>query len=147
MESDLRWSAKELNEVLIVNVRGVLGGDESDLKEISRRVVSYGQTVNCWPFWGSAADPSHVEIITETLGLRRAEGTKTCDFNTSHRPFFNFFLAGGEIRFNCICFDKTATLSNTFLTSEKNLSRKAKVLHVGLMCACVMFYESIRPSL
>ena len=42
--------------------------------------MRYGQTLNCWPLLESAADPSRVEIITETLGLRRAEGTKTCDF-------------------------------------------------------------------
>ena len=31
-ENDLPWCAKELNEALIVKVRGVLGGDEGDLR-------------------------------------------------------------------------------------------------------------------
>ena len=39
-ESDLQWFAKELNEALIVEVRGVLGGDEGGLKEITL-FVSY----------------------------------------------------------------------------------------------------------
>ena len=33
-ESDLQWFAKELNEALIVKVRGVLGGDEGERHHI-----------------------------------------------------------------------------------------------------------------
>ena len=42
-ENDLQWFAKELNEALIVRVRGVLGGDEGDLKDITlfNRIVRY----------------------------------------------------------------------------------------------------------
>ena len=58
---------------------GVLGGDDGDLKDFTllNRTERYGLTVNGWPFLGWEADPMHVEIITETLGLRRADGTKT----------------------------------------------------------------------
>ena len=34
-ESDLQCFANELNEALTVKVRGVLGGEEGDLKEIT----------------------------------------------------------------------------------------------------------------
>ena len=34
-ENDLQCFAKELNEALIVKVRGVLGGDEGDLRELT----------------------------------------------------------------------------------------------------------------
>ena len=41
----------------------VLGGDESDLKEITllNRVVPQGQTMKCWPSLEWEADPRHVE--------------------------------------------------------------------------------------
>ena len=56
----------------------MLGGDEGDLKDILlNRTVRYGQTMNGWPFLGWEVDLKHVEIITETLSLRRAVGTKT----------------------------------------------------------------------
>ena len=78
-EKDLQWFAKELNEAWIVKVRGVLSGNEGGLKDIalSNRFVRCRQTMNGWPFLEWEADPRHVEIMTETLGLRRAEATKT----------------------------------------------------------------------
>ena len=78
-ESDLQRFAKELAEALIVKVCGVLGEDEGGVSEtiLVNRTVRYGQTMNGWPFLGCEVDPRHVEIITETLGLRRADGTKT----------------------------------------------------------------------
>ena len=71
--------AKELAEALIVKARGVLGGDDGDLKDLTllNRTVRYGLTVNGWPFLGWEADPRHVEIVAEMLGVRRADGTKT----------------------------------------------------------------------
>ena len=43
-ESYLQWFAQELTEALTVKVRGVLGGDEGDLKEITllNRILRYG---------------------------------------------------------------------------------------------------------
>ena len=78
-ESDLQWFARELHEALAVKVRGVLGGDVCDLKEmiLVNRIMRYGQTMNGWPFLEWEADPRDVGIIMETLGPRRAEGTKT----------------------------------------------------------------------
>ena len=40
------------------------------------RLVRYGQTMNRWTFLECEADPVNVEVITETLGLRRAEATE-----------------------------------------------------------------------
>ena len=62
-----------------MKVRGVLGGDEDYLKEITplNHTLRHGQTMNGWPFLKWEAEPKHVEIITETLGLRRTEGTET----------------------------------------------------------------------
>ena len=78
-ESDPQWFAAELDEVLIVKVLGVLGGDGSYMKEITllNRIMRLGLTMNGRPFLEWEADPRHVEIITNTLGLRRAEGAKT----------------------------------------------------------------------
>ena len=39
-ENDRQWSAKELNEALIVKFRGVLGENEGDLKGITLLIVS-----------------------------------------------------------------------------------------------------------
>ena len=43
-ENDLQWLAKEMNEALIVRVRGVFGGDEGDLKAFTllNRIVRFG---------------------------------------------------------------------------------------------------------
>ena len=41
MKHDLQLFAQELNEALIVTVRGVLGGDEGDLLEENHMVESY----------------------------------------------------------------------------------------------------------
>ena len=62
-----------------MKVGGVLGGDEGDLKEMTLlyRFVRYGQTMQGWLFLEWEADPRHVDSFTETLGLRRAEATKT----------------------------------------------------------------------
>ena len=70
---------KKVNEALIVQVCGVLGGDEGDSQEITllNRIVRHGQTMNGWPFQNWEAELRHVEIIMEALGLGRAEGTKT----------------------------------------------------------------------
>ena len=57
----------------------MLGGNEGGLQKITllNRSVRHGQTMNGWPFLAWEADPRHKEIITETLGLRRAQATKT----------------------------------------------------------------------
>ena len=64
---------------MIVKVCGVLGSDEGDLKEITlfSSIVRHGQTASGWPCLVWEADQSHVVIITESLGLSRAEATKT----------------------------------------------------------------------
>ena len=82
-ESYLQWFAQELTEALTVKVRGVLGGDEGDLKEITllNRILRYGLIMHGWLFLEWKADPRHVDIITDTLGLGRAEGTKTLRFS------------------------------------------------------------------
>ena len=79
-ESDLQWFAKELAEALTVKARGLLGGDDGGLKDftlLNRAVRLRFNRMNGWPFLGWEADPKHVEITTETLGLRRTDGTKT----------------------------------------------------------------------
>ena len=47
-ENYLEWFAKELNEALIVKIRGELDGDEGSLKKIALlyRIVRHGQTMN-----------------------------------------------------------------------------------------------------
>ena len=51
-DNDLQWFAKELSEALVVKIRGVLGEDVGDLKEITllNRTMRYGQTMGGWPF-------------------------------------------------------------------------------------------------
>ena len=77
-ENDLEWFAKQLNEALIVKVRGVLGGDRGDLKKITllSRIVRYGQTMNGWPFLAWEADPRHLEIIFVRRSHQDAECTR-----------------------------------------------------------------------
>ena len=80
MKHDLHLFTQELNEVLIITVREALGKMKvTYLKKITlfNRIVRYGQTMNGWPSSEWKADPRHVEISTETFGLRRAEVSKT----------------------------------------------------------------------
>ena len=82
-EGDLQWFAK-VNEALIVKVRGVLGGGEGDMKEITvlHRIMRYGQTLNDGPFfeWEGRSDASgnrHGNAPSETCGRHQdAEFTR-----------------------------------------------------------------------
>ena len=75
MKHYLQLFAQELNEALIVTVRGVLGGEKK--VTLLNRTVRYGQTMNGGLFSEWKADMRHVEISTETIGLKRAEDSKT----------------------------------------------------------------------
>ena len=85
---DLPCVANGLNEALIVKIRGVLGPSEDGLKEIALLscIARYDQTADARPLLECEAGPRDVEIIMETLGLRRSgaikilssTGKKTC---------------------------------------------------------------------
>ena len=47
-------------------------------------IVRYGQTMNGWPFSEWKADPRHVEISTETIGLKRCRRQQDTEF-TRHQ--------------------------------------------------------------
>ena len=71
---NLQWFAEQLRNKYIVKVRGVLGPDMNDMKEISilNRIVR-------WTSEGFEieADPRHVELIFKSLEMTDAKGTTT----------------------------------------------------------------------
>ncbi len=75
---NIQWFADALNKHLIVKVRGVLGGGDNDLKEITllNRIVRWGATQNGTSFLEWEADPRHAEIIIKQLGLNGAMKAK-----------------------------------------------------------------------
>ena len=77
-DEELKDFAKELGEALIVKVRGVLGPDDTDVKEITllNRIIRYCFTPAGTPYIEWEADPRHVEIITDMLQLKRATKSK-----------------------------------------------------------------------
>ena len=61
-DEDLKEFAKELGEALIVKIRGVLGPDETDMKDITllNRIIRYGMSPSGTPYVEWEADPRHV---------------------------------------------------------------------------------------
>jgi hypothetical protein len=75
----LEWFKVELSKRLLVKVRGVLGWDEGDVKEVTllNRIVRLTETEDGDPCLQWEADARHVEIILAQLKLKPGEGSKS----------------------------------------------------------------------
>ena len=75
---DLEWFRGQLDLELITKVRGLLGPDEGQVRDITllNRIVRYTPGTNGRPQVEWESDPRHVEIITATLGLRSCTTSK-----------------------------------------------------------------------
>ena len=74
----LEWFKTELSKRLMVKVRGVLGWDDGDLREITllNRIVRLNKTETGIPCLEWEADARHVEIVTTQLKLNLDKGSK-----------------------------------------------------------------------
>jgi len=74
----LKWFKIELSKELLVKVRGVLGWDDGDLREITllNRVVKLTETEAGVPCLQWEADARHVEIVLAQLKLAPDKGSK-----------------------------------------------------------------------
>ena len=84
LKHELQLFAKELNEALIGKVRGVLGGDEGDLLGENHMVDSYRAIRTDHEWLAVLGVERHVEISTETIGLRRCRRQQDTEF-TRHQ--------------------------------------------------------------